>query len=138
MSRRLRGKAVVSPHWGFGIAHGKRHKQDPKEERMKFRALTCITAITVFAALAIPVRLAAQEQPAPQEQKKQHPRYKLIDLGTFGGPNSTLADGNPPLDRIINNRGTIAGTADTAIVDPYSPKCLLLCFVSPGFQWQNG
>ncbi len=31
---------------------------------MKFRTLTCITAMTLFAALAIPLRLAAQEQPS--------------------------------------------------------------------------
>jgi hypothetical protein len=36
---------------------------------MKSRALTCIFAMTLFGALAIPVRLAAQ-----------HTRYKLIDL----------------------------------------------------------
>ncbi len=33
---------------------------------MKSRILTCSTAMTLFAALAIPVRLAAQEQ---KEQK---------------------------------------------------------------------
>jgi hypothetical protein len=51
---------------------------------MKSRTLTCITTMTLFAALAVPVQLAAQ----------QHTRYKLVDLGTFGGPSSYLQTNN--------------------------------------------
>ena len=78
---------------------------------MKSRTLTCITTMTLFAALAIPVQLAAQ----------QHTRYKLIDLGTFGGPSSGVAGsflspwGGVP---VINNRGTVVGASDTASADP--------------------
>jgi len=38
---------------------------------------TCIFALALFAALAIPSQLSAQQ-----------PRYKLVDVGTLGGPNS--------------------------------------------------
>ena len=62
---------------------------------MKSRTLTCITAIGLFAALAIPVQLAAQ-----------HTRYKLIDLGTLGG---TLEQAIG-----INNNGWIVGWGTTA------------------------
>lgn len=36
-----------------------------------------------FAVLAIPIQLVAQEQ--QDNNHKQH-HYKLIDMGTFGGP----------------------------------------------------
>jgi probable HAF family extracellular repeat protein len=49
---------------------------------MKPRILTCIIAMTIFAALAVLVRLAAQEQ------KQDLPRYTVIDLGTLGGTGS--------------------------------------------------
>jgi len=47
---------------------------------MKSRFLMCFTAIALFAALAMPV------SPAAQEHHTKHDKYKLIDLGTFGGP----------------------------------------------------
>jgi probable HAF family extracellular repeat protein len=65
---------------------------------MKSRTLTCIAATTLLAALALPVRLAAQEQ---QPQQKKQPRYSVRDLGTLGGTFS-LAGG-------INNRGDVEG-----------------------------
>src|SRR2546426_4824679 len=78
---------------------------------MKSRTLTFISAITLFAALAIPVRLAAQ-----------HTRYKLIEIGTFGGPASYLGDpGVGPGVLHLNNRGVLIGHADTAFSDPNAP-----------------
>src|SRR5438552_13319568 len=47
---------------------------------MKSGTLTCIIATPLFIALTIPAQLAAQ-----------HTRYKLIDIGTFGGPASLIA-----------------------------------------------
>jgi probable HAF family extracellular repeat protein len=46
---------------------------------MKSRVLTLFTGMTLFAALAIPVRLAAQGQ------NQELARYTVTDLGTLGG-----------------------------------------------------
>ena len=86
---------------------------------MKSRTLICITAISLFAALANPVQLAAQ-----------HTRYKLIDLGTLGGPNSAT-NGGPP--SMINNGGLIAGMADTT-----APCAYLGGVLSPAVKWEKG
>ena len=97
---------------------------------MKSRTLTFISAITLFAALAIPVRLAAQ-----------HTRYKLIEIGTFGGPASYLGDpGVGPGVLHLNNRGVLIGHADTAFSDPNAPdNCDNPdCFLSHGFRWEDG
>jgi hypothetical protein len=44
---------------------------------MKSRISMCVIAVTLFAALVVPVRLAAQNA-----------RYRLIDIGTLGDPSS--------------------------------------------------
>jgi len=91
---------------------------------MKSRTLTWITAITLFAAVAFPVQLAAQL-----------PRYKLIDLGTLGGPNSYQdAPG-----QTVNNRGEAITFADTPIPDPFAPNCFQVdCLISHAIKWHKG
>src|SRR5215467_12960927 len=49
---------------------------------------------------------------ADQQEKK--PRYKLIDLSTFGGARSAVGFGS----RYLSNRGTLVGAADTPAPDP--------------------
>jgi probable HAF family extracellular repeat protein len=113
---------------------------------MTSRTLMCITATTLFAALAITVRLrlAAQEQPAAQQAlsaqagQVQQVRYKLVDLGTLGGP-SAYGPGNGPGSQLLNNAGIVVGTSDTLSPDPNAPDCANPdCFVSHGFRWQDG
>jgi len=95
---------------------------------MKSRTLTCITAITLFAVLALPVQLAAQ-----------HTRYKLIDLGTLGGPASVIAptpNGGPENPgRALTTNGVVVGVSDTSTPDP---SCILDCFFNHAFRWQDG
>lgn len=55
---------------------------------MKF-SMVCITAMPLFAVLAIPVRLAAQEQQQAQSNGQHFQRYTVTDLGTLGGTFST-------------------------------------------------
>jgi hypothetical protein len=102
---------------------------------MKSRTLTCITAMTLFVALAIPVRLGAQKQ---KEGKKEHQRYKLVDIGTFGGSASYLSC-CVPVQHALNDRGIVTGWADISTPDPYSPNCFSPdCLVSHAFKWHNG
>ena len=71
----------------------------------------------------------------------QHTRYKLIDLGTFGGPSSYIAPsedggpGNPT--RALTNNGVVVGAASTDMLDPFSQECDD-CFAQHAFQWQQG
>jgi hypothetical protein len=102
---------------------------------MKSTTLMCLVAIMFFAALAIPVRLAAQ---ANQDHRNSHHhhRYQLIDLGTFGGPASYFSNG---ADGILNNHGKAVGYADTPTPDPFPSFCFDSdCFVAHAFQWRHG
>src|SRR5205807_5340432 len=84
--------------------------------------------VALLAALAIPVQLAAQ-----------HTRYKLIDIGTFGGPASYFTDpGVGPGSNVLNNRGMLAGKADLRTPDPHSGNCPPICFQAHVFRWYRG
>jgi probable HAF family extracellular repeat protein len=68
-------------------------------------------------------------------QAGSHPRYKLVDLGTLGGPQYYDGfSGIPPL--LLNEQGTVIGGMDTAIPDPFCFNSD--CLVSHAFQWQRG
>jgi probable HAF family extracellular repeat protein len=70
---------------------------------MKSRCLMCFTAMTLFAAVAMPLRLAPQDN---QDHKdRQHVRYALKVLGTLGGTFSEAVG--------INNSGSMAGSSAT-------------------------
>ena len=90
---------------------------------MKSKTLMWITPTILFGVLVLPAWLAAQNT-----------RYKLIDIGTFGGPSSTVPG---PGVVIVSNRGAIVGAADTPTSD--SPDCFFDdCFIQHGFTWQKG
>ncbi|HKV80236.1 MAG TPA: hypothetical protein VJP02_18955 [Candidatus Sulfotelmatobacter sp.] len=97
---------------------------------MKSKTSAGLIALTLLAALATPVSLAAQRQTA-----KKHHRYKLIDTGTLGGPTSSLGFEG---ERDINNRGVLVSLADTPPTDPYAPNCFLDCFLAHTVEWRDG
>ncbi|MGP8180005.1 MAG: hypothetical protein ACLP1E_04340 [Acidimicrobiales bacterium] len=68
-----------------------------------------VSAISAVALVALPTSSAAIASSQPQ--------YTLIDLGTFGGPQADV--GNGPF---LGNSAVVAGTADTATLDPYGSK----------------
>ena len=104
---------------------------------MKYGKL--ILAMPLLVVLPVPVSLAAQEQVA------KHHHYKLIDMGTFGGPesdiNNAMALGAP---NQINRRGTTVGSSATSIPSPPHSN-FTICggldgtvhFVFHAFQWQD-
>lgn len=103
---------------------------------------TYIPALTLLAVLAIPVQLAAQNS---ADHKNWRHHYKLIDMGTFGGPQNYINGGDILVPYLgngqdVNNVGTLAGWADTSTPDPYgSPLCFNGdCYVSHAFRWRNG
>src|SRR5207249_5215504 len=105
-----------------------------KSTNMKSTNLTHINLLFLVALLAISVQAAAQ-----------HTRYKLIDLGTLGGPNSYVeVSGDLPI--VLNNRGTVVGCADTPAQDTNGPNSIpLLNLPDPGdpfifhsFEWSKG
>jgi hypothetical protein len=79
---------------------------------MNCERLVCKTAATLavlLTAMAMPVGMAGQESPS-SDQNLNHHRYQLTDLGTFGGANSQVNGGPPPM---LNNEGIVAGLAET-------------------------
>ncbi len=81
---------------------------------MKSRTFTWIIAVTSLVALAVPLQLGARDQ-----KKTQH-HYKLIVLGTLGGPQSYGDPGHGAAN--INNEGFAVGVADTSTPDPFYPN----------------
>jgi probable HAF family extracellular repeat protein len=95
---------------------------------MKNTRLTRILAMALFA-LALPITMTAQK----------HHQYKVVDLGTFGGPYSTVYAAQHELTA----RGAVVGGADTPDANP-NPGCYnpilgsVDCNVNHAFQWQDG
>src|SRR5713101_7381718 len=109
--------------------------------RILLSSITFIAGVALlFAALASPLRLAAQ---AKQDHNNKHHHYKLVDMETFGGPVSS----NVPFLQggSLNSRGVTVGWSATST--PTSPtSSFLICggldavvpFITHTFEWQKG
>jgi probable HAF family extracellular repeat protein len=94
---------------------------------MNSKTIVWLIAIATFASLAIPVQLFGQDH------ERNHHRYRLVDVGAFGGPDSYFTFGVG-----LNNRGEAAGAAATPTPDPFNPICIFPdCFVGHAFRWQD-
>ena len=103
---------------------------------MKSKIWTRIVALTLLAALATSVQLAAQDN-TKQHYHRHYHHYQINDVGTFGGPQSWQFDVGAARLGLLNNQGMLVGSADTLAVDPYcfwSPDC----YATDALQWQNG
>lgn len=97
-----------------------------------------------YAALAIlattllfPFALIAQNSARPETVEAI--RYKIIDLGTFGGPQSYVNIPDLSYARVLNNRGMVSGWADTLVPDPFPDFCFVGdCSVTHAFRWVTG
>ena len=110
--------------------------------RILLSAITFIAGVALlFAALALPGRLAAQHN---QGANPNHHHYKLIDMGTFGGPASFLV--SPENARpALNSRGTtVGGSSTNTPLSPTSDPFVcggdegLIPYVNHAFVWQHG
>jgi probable HAF family extracellular repeat protein len=101
---------------------------------MKLRGVTRLSCIAVFAGLSAITITAAQEA----RPKVEHHRYKVVDVGTFGGPNAdTLVP--PPAAQILTNSGIFVGTGETELPDPFPSACINPdCLVSEPLLWFAG
>lgn len=99
---------------------------------MKNRAsmVAIVIALILFPTAAL--RLVAQEH------NSRHHHYELVDVGTFGGPNSWMS--NPAVVRLglFNNQGTLTGEAETPAMDPYCYWSTTDCHATSAFQWEKG
>ena len=98
---------------------------------MTFKRLSSRT-VAALVVLILPLQLAAQ-----------HKHYKLIDLGTLGGPSSAIAPtdfGGPENPgRGLTNTSIIVGGAETTLPDPFAPNCANSdCLVAHAFVWKDG
>src|SRR5438093_1115909 len=96
---------------------------------MKTKASASFAMAALFSLVTFSAQTAAQTQTS--SQPNSHVRYKLIDLGTLGGPNSTEGHQAP----IVSNSGAVIGIADTLLPDPACPSD---CFIGHAFRWEKG
>lgn len=108
----------------------------------KWNLIASIAVLTFFVmplSLAVPTPVMAQQS----RNARHHHHYKLIDLGTFGGPESHVNPGSGQnvgnFASVLNSQGAVTGWADTSTPDPFPSFCLSEeCFVVHAFEWKNG
>src|SRR5258708_1147853 len=108
------------------------------EDTMKDKLRILAALAFGLAALAM-TPISPAQNTSPQNLAAQHHHYKLIQMGTFGGPTSSLdlpgAPPTVPFTRTINGAGAVLGSGDTPIPDPFGFDGPL---VNYAFRFQDG
>jgi probable HAF family extracellular repeat protein len=98
------------------------------EEKMRSK-LIISTLLLLIALMGQSAELKAQQQP----------RYRVVDLGTLGGPIS-YGSANGDGGRLLNDLGVVSSYADTTSPDPFAPDfCFDAdCLLAHAFRWHDG
>jgi probable HAF family extracellular repeat protein len=95
----------------------------------------------VFPAQAQEDTLTDRAEQGDEERghNPKHHHYKLIDIGTFGGPHS-YGSVNGDGFQLLNNSGVVVSYADTALRDTNAPNHCFDpdCLVAHAFRWKDG
>src|SRR5215469_13700028 len=88
-----------------------------------------------LAVLIAAVILPALAFAVPAQARTQYP-YRLIDLGTFGGPSSFLDEPAIP----VTSQGVVLGAADTTARDADWPHCGFCYdrYIQHALAWRDG
>src|SRR5216683_5678245 len=102
-----------------------------------FRYPAALLRTATVAASVLPVLVSAPS--LGQNASANKIRYKVIDLGTLGGPHS-YGSVNGDGFRLLNDAGTVASYADLAAPDP---NASFFCYDADCFQahaslWKHG
>ena len=101
---------------------------------MELQGVTRLCGMALLAGwIATTITTAQDVKP-----KRSHHRYKVVDVGTFGGPNAdTLVP--PPAAQILTNNGIFVGTGETNLPDPFPSACFNPdCLVREPLLWFAG
>jgi probable HAF family extracellular repeat protein len=91
---------------------------------MRIRHLSLIVVVTFLGST-----LYTQESSTIHAN---HSRYKVVDVGTFGGPDADVLV-PPPAAQILTNFGIFVGAAETKLPDLFAPNCFKTdCLVEEG------
>jgi probable HAF family extracellular repeat protein len=95
--------------------------------------------IVIAATVAL---LVISGGPVPAAAPEHH-HYKLIDIGTFGGPQSFVNPGSGNetgnFALVLNSGGSVTGWAETSTPDPFLPDCFTDdCVIAHTFVWKDG
>jgi uncharacterized membrane protein len=95
----------------------------------------CATAFS--AALLLAPSLIAQQRGDEHGKRGARHGYRVVEIGTFGGPNSLYNGGT----RAVTNDGRVVGAADTDAPDLNAPaNCFEgpACLVQHAWEWREG